>query len=308
MNEQLIIPILAGFSVILVGAAILVARQLRRAPLQERLRNLEGADAAGEITAAGAGSNNPRLSDVVGSIGQIISSGSASLTLQQQLTQAGYHHARAAAIYFGAKLILLVTGGLGASALVVPTQLQPHTKLLLIAMCSIILFFIPNIVVSSRRSTRRSEVRRHLPDAVDLLEICASAGMGLDMAWNSVTDEVRPVSSILADEMALTNLEIHLGANRATAMRHMAQRTGAEELSSMVAVLVQSERFGTSIGDALRTYAGAMREARSQYAQESAEKMAVKLIFPMVMFIFPAVVMVMAGPGFMMLYKALRAH
>ncbi len=310
MNEQLIIPILAGFAVMLVGAAILVARQMRRAPLQERLRQLEGTrdQAASTIEPPISDARNPRLSEVVGSIGSVITSGSTSLTLQQQLTQAGYHNPRAAAIYFGAKMILLIVGVLSSSGLVVPTQLAPHTKLLLIAMCSIILFFIPNTVVSSRRSRRRSEVRRHLPDAVDLLEICASAGMGLDMAWNSVTDEVRPVSSILADEMALTNLEIHLGANRATAMRHMAQRTGAEELSSLVAVLVQSERFGTSIGDALRTYAGAMREARSQYAQESAEKMAVKLIFPMVMFIFPAVVMVMAGPGFMMLYRALRTR
>jgi len=177
----------------------------------------------------------------------------------------------------------------------------------LAGMVGAMLFFIPNMHVSIRREGRRGIIRRHLPDAIDLLEICASAGMGLDMALNSVTEEVRSVSNILADEMALTNLEIHLGASRAVAMRHMAQRTGADELSSLVAVLVQSERFGTSISDALRTYATSLRETRSQRAQESAEKMAVKLIFPMVLFIFPAVVMVMAGPGFMMLYKALRA-
>jgi tight adherence protein C len=228
------------------------------------------------------------------------------MSLQQQLTQAGYHHPRAAAIYFGAKMMLLAAGLLASAAAVVPTNLAVHSKGLLMAIGGFLFFLVPNMIVSSRRANRRAEIRRHLPDAVDLLEICASAGMGLDMAWNSVTEEVRPVSGTLADEMALTNLEIHLGAARAVAMRHMAERTGAEELSSLVAVLVQSERFGTSIGDALCTYASTMRETRSQHAQEKAEKMAVKLILPMVVFIFPAVVMVMAGPGFMMLYRALH--
>jgi tight adherence protein C len=122
-----------------------------------------------------------------------------------------------------------------------------------------------------------------------------------------VTDEVRAVSSQLADEMALTNLEMHLGASRADAIRHMATRTGAEDLSSLVAVLVQSERFGTSIGESLRVFATSLRETRSQSAQEDAEKMAVKLIFPMIVFIFPAVVMVMAGPAFMSLYRVLAS-
>jgi tight adherence protein C len=127
--------------------------------------------------------------------------------------------------------------------------------------------------------------------------------MGMDMAWNSVSDEVRAVSPTLADEMALTNLEIHLGAPRVVAMRNMARRTGADELSSLVAVLVQSERFGTSVVDALRTYANAMRETRSMRSQEAAEKMAVKLLFPMILFIFPSVILVMIGPAGMTLYK-----
>ncbi len=152
---------------------------------------------------------------------------------------------------------------------------------------------------------RREEVRRHLPDAVDLLEISVSAGMGLDMAWNMVTDEIRRVSTTLADEMALTNLEIHLGAPRAEAMRHMAQRTGAEEISSLVAVLVQTDRFGTSVAKALENFTSSMREGRSFRAQEVAEKMAVKLLFPMVIFIFPAVLVVLAGPAVIGLFKIL---
>ena len=137
----------------------------------------------------------------------------------------------------------------------------------------------------------------HLPDALDLLEICISAGMGLDTAWNAVADEVRHVCPTLADEMALANLEMHLGAPRAVALRHMAERTTCEDLSSLVAIMVQSERFGTSIASALQTFAASMRQVRSQRAEEKAEKMAVKLIVPMVAFIFPAVMIVLAGPA-----------
>jgi tight adherence protein C len=127
--------------------------------------------------------------------------------------------------------------------------------------------------------------------------------MGLDMGWNAVADESRRVSDTLADEMALTNLEMHLGANRTSAMRHMVERTGVDELGSLVAVLVQSERFGTSITEALRTFAKSMREIRSQRAQECAEKMAVKLIFPMVLFIFPVTFIVVGGPAAMKLLE-----
>ncbi|MCZ6652537.1 MAG: type II secretion system F family protein, partial [Planctomycetota bacterium] len=116
-------------------------------------------------------------------------------------------------------------------------------------------------------------------------------------AWNAVSDEIRAVCDILADEMALTNLEVHLGAPRAAAMRHMADRTGAEDLTALVSTIVQSERFGTSIGDALKAAATSMREVRSQRAEESAEKMPVKLLFPLVLFLFPAVLIVIAGPA-----------
>jgi len=138
---------------------------------------------------------------------------------------------------------------------------------------------------------------------VDLLEICVSAGMGLDTAWNSVADEIRSVSSVLGDEMALTMLEMQLGAPRTGAMRNMAERTGAQELASLVALLVQSDRFGTSIAEALRTFATSMRHSRSQRAEEAAEKTAVKLLFPLVFCIFPVMLIVTVGPSSITLWK-----
>ncbi|HWE93525.1 MAG TPA: type II secretion system F family protein [Tepidisphaeraceae bacterium] len=296
MNQELVIPVLAGGAVVAIGGAGLLVRQMLKAPLQERLRGL-----ADGTMAVSPQSDSRRFADVVQNLGAAVSSGTTSRSLREKLTQAGYHDPNAAAIYLGAKALLFAVALLACGVLTLMAPLDNQTKILLTMTGSLGLFFVPNMVVASRRARRRGDIRRHLPDAIDLLEICASAGMGIDMAWNSVTEEVRAVSPVLADEMALTNLEIHLGAARAQAMRHMAERTGADELSSLVAVLVQSDRFGTSITDAMRTFATSMRETRSQRAQESAEKMAVKLIFPMIVFIFPAAVLVMAGPAFIML-------
>ncbi|MDB5357547.1 MAG: tight adherence protein [Phycisphaerales bacterium] len=301
MNPQIVIPALVGGAVITFGGAVLLGRYARKAPLQARLRGL----ASGGAIALTPEADSQRFGALVQNLGSAVSSGRSSKTLREQLTQAGYHDPNAAAIYLGAKALLLAVGLLTSASLTLVLPLDMQYKLLIVMTSSLSKFFIPNLVVASRRSKRRGEIRRHLPDAIDLLEICASAGMGIDMAWNSVTEEVRAVSPTLADEMALTNLEIHLGAPRTDAMRHMAQRTGADELSSLVAVLVQSDRFGTSITEALRTFATSMRETRSQRAQESAEKMAVKLIFPMIIFIFPAAVLVMAGPAFIMLHGVL---
>lgn len=300
--EQWIVPVLTGTSVITVGGALLLNRWARRAPLQARLQGIAG----GGGGVAVAGGDGGRLADLVQNLGATVSSRKSSIGLREGLTQAGYHQADAASIYIGAKLLLLLAGLIASAALILPTGISQTNKVLLIGIATMLMFFIPNLIVSSRRGKRRTLIRQHLPDAIDLLEICASAGMGLDQAWNAVTDEVRTVCPTLADEMALTNLEIHLGATRTDAMKHMATRTGAEELSSLVAMLLQAERFGTSIADGLQAYATYMRETRSQRAQEAAEKMAIKLIFPMVIAIFPAVVLLMAGPAFISLYRATK--
>jgi tight adherence protein C len=176
-------------------------------------------------------------------------------------------------------------------------------KILIVVCGAAIAFFLPNIVLKRLATKRCSEVRRHLPDVIDLLEISVSGGMGLDTAWNAVAVEIRAVSPLTADEMALTNFEVLLGAERGDAIRNMALRTNSNELDSLVAVLVQSDRFGTSISEALRVFAQTMREMRSQRAEEHAEKMAVKMLFPMVLFIFPVVLIVAAGPAVLTLVE-----
>jgi len=230
-------------------------------------------------------------------MGSVLGSANASQQLREQLARAGFHNPDAGAKYLGAKTALLLAGATVLPVVLLATKLGLSKAVFAAFLAAGTLYFIPNMVVGLRIRGRSQKVREHLPEALDLLEICVSAGMGLDTAWNAVADEIRDVCPILADEMALTNLEIHLGAPRAEAMRHMAFRTGGQDISSLVAILVQSERFGTSIATALQTFAASMRQTRSQRAEERAEKMAVKLLIPMVLFIFPAVMIVLVGPA-----------
>jgi len=294
---QLLVPILAALAVFLIGGSVMLAARARRERISARL-------AMGSTAAIEAQGPNPLIA-LFDKLGKVTGGKKTSRNLREDLARAGFHSPNASAIFLGAKAALLLfffmISALAASFLDLSFQ---NAILFVITGCAIA-FFLPNIAIDFRRRKRRLEITSHLPDAIDLLEISVTAGMGLDQAWNAVTDQVRGVSPTLADEMALTNLEIHLGASRPDAMRHMSERTGANELGSLVACLVQAERFGTSMRQALRNFAGSMRENRSQIAQEAAEKMAIKLLFPMIAFVFPPAVMIMAGPAFLSLAKAL---
>lgn len=300
MVVELGIALAVFITVMALGGAIVAARRAKRGPLEERLRELEG-----EPAPSVAAKKAPPLMGLIGRIGKAASSGKASRKLVMELTKAGYSNPHAAATYIGVKVLAASIGLVGLLIGLAPTSLSTPAKIFLTIAGAAALSFAPNIVISARQRKRQAEVQNHLPDMLDLIEICVSAGMGMDMAWNSVTDEVRQVSPILSDEMALTNLEIHLGSPRGEAMRHMAERTDNEELSSLVAILVQSERFGTSVADALRTFAESVRAERSRRAEEYAEKMAVKLLVPMILFIFPTILVVVVGPAGMTLARML---
>lgn len=298
--EVYVIPVLVFLAVTMLGGAALDYVAARRNPVRSRLGKLEdSADLDG---------SPPKKGFAVGllsKIGLLVASGGVSPRLSADLAKAGFHSKAGAGIYLGGKMLLLLLGLGGGAILLGQTKMEIVQKLVGTMTAGGILFFLPNIYVSMRRESRSGEVRNFLPDMVDLLEICVSGGMGLDMAWNAVSEEFRKVSPLLADEMALTNLELHLGADRATAMRHMAERTGAEDLASLVAVLVQTERFGTSVAQALKVFADNMRQLRSDRCEEEAEKMAIKLLMPLILFIFPVILIVAVGPAIIILMMVL---
>lgn len=303
IGDKIIIPGLTFLSIVAIGASILLSGAQKRKTLETRIR---------ESAQVGTGTRASRkkksgLLQFLEKIGNLASHGHASTSLWEELVRAGYFSSAGPAIYTGIKMLLFATGLVCTAIFIVPMDFHIATKITLIFLGGAVLFFVPNIMISMRLKKRHDEICHHLPEAIDLLEICVSSGIGLGMAWNIVADEIQDVSPTLAGAMALTNFEIHLGVSRAEAMRHMAARTQVDKLSSLAATLVQTERFGTSIASTLRVFAASMREERFFTAEENAEKMAVKLIIPMVVFIFPAVLITTAGPAIVAIAKMISS-
>jgi tight adherence protein C len=150
------------------------------------------------------------------------------------------------------------------------------------------------------------EIVKALPDALDLLVVCVEAGLGLNQALVRVADEIGMVSTVLGDQLTLTNLEIRAGTARDDALRNLAERTGVEDVLSFVGMLIQTDRFGTSIAQALRIHSEVLRTKRRQRAEEAAAKTAIKMLFPLVFFIFPAMFVVILGPAVIQILEALK--
>jgi tight adherence protein C len=296
---EILIPTLTFLSVVAIGASILISRYQRQASLEVRLQD----DRWIGVPAREETGGRFHLLRFLAQLGNLVSHGHSQKSLNEQLLRAGYVSGAAPAIYTGVKILLFGVGLVAAAALVAGLEMALSSKLMLAVLGGAILFFIPNLVVMAKLKRQQAEVHRHLPEAVDLLEVCVSSGIGLDMAWNIVAEEIRQVSPVLANAMSLTNFEVNLGVSRVDAMRHMAERTGVEELSSLATILIQTERFGTSIAETLRVFARSMREERSYTAEENSEKMAVKMIFPMVLCIFPALLVTVAGPAIITLME-----
>lgn len=304
MLVQLTFSFLVAVATISLGAGALLAARIKREARVARVRVLQppGFEGVDEVA---RGDSPSRVESGVRRLGEALSRQEVSGQLRKSLASAGIYAPTAPATYLGYKFVFFLLSFAGLATLLGPLDLPLTQRVLMLALGSAAFFFLPNLVLAHKRGQRRAEVQRHLPDAVDMLEICVSAGMGLDAAWNNVAEESRKVSPVLADEMELTNLEINLGLGRAAAMRHMAERTNVPDISSLVALLIQADRFGASVVQALKIYAETMRELRRQRAEEEAEKTAVKLLFPMVLFVFPPLLIIMVGPALIGLFQTL---
>ncbi len=157
--------------------------------------------------------------------------------------------------------------------------------------------FIPSFTLSRLVTNRQDRITRALPDALDLMVVCVEAGLGLNAALQRVGREMELVEKDLSTELAITNREIRAGKPRDEALRNLGDRTGVDDVKSLVAMLVQTDRFGTSIAESLRVFADSMRTKRRQRAEEQVAKAAIKLIFPLLLFIFPALLIVLMGPA-----------
>ena len=297
---EVYISILVFLAVFLIGMSILMLRAHRKKEIEVRMLGTFDDDPFVKNDKEQGG-----LFKFLVKVGNFTSHGKASASLWEQMIQAGYLHPYAPAIYTGFKILLFIIGFIVCLVLLIPTELLLSTQMSILFIGATVMFFLPNLYLYRKLRQRQREIYKHLPEAVDLLEICVSSGLGLDMAWNIVADEIRQVSAVLSGSMSLTNFEMHLGVSRIEAMKHMAERTGVDELKSLAAILIQTDRFGTSIAETLKVFAQSIREERSFVAQEAAEKMSVQMIIPLVLFIFPAVLITMVGPAIISIAKNL---
>ncbi len=220
-----------------------------------------------------------------------------SSPLRLRFLHAGIRHPDARYVYFGTKTLLpLLFAGIAFFALRGVNQ-APLTLLLYVLLAALIGCYLPNLVLTLAVRARQREIFESFPDAADLMLVCIEAGLGLDAGLTKVAEEMRRKSVALAEEVHLTNLEMRAGASRDKAFRNLARRTGVEELSTFATMLTQADKFGTSIGDSLRVFSDDLRHKRQMRAEELASKIPTKMLFPLVLCIFPSISLVILGPA-----------
>jgi tight adherence protein C len=226
--------------------------------------------------------------------------------LKKSLIQAGIYHEKAPSMYFGLKLGLTVA----LPVLAMPWLFGrgwPLFVLLLVFFGLVALgYFLPTLILSHLVETRQKKIKEGLPDALDLLVVCVEAGQGLNAAMKRVSDDLILSNPILAREMSLVNLEISAGLERETALRNLAERTGVDDVASLTSMLIQADRFGTSLATSLKVQSETLRTTRRQKLEELAAKTPVKLVFPLLLFIFPALMVVIIGPAAIRIMENLK--
>ncbi len=235
-----------------------------------------------------------RMRDTLASVGKLLPGASGSPSNAQLLMlRAGYRSSNATSAIRGVKILL----PLGLLALVFATGLYRLNPWLSVLGALVLGYLLPELWLVWRVHARQHRLRLGLPDALDLLVICVEAGLGLDQSLMRVAEELRITHPELSDEIALVNLEMRVGKTRLDALRELARRTGLEDIKALVAMLIQTERFGTSVAQSLRVHSDDLRVRRRQRAEEMSAKTTVKMVPPLVFFIFPALMVVILGPA-----------
>jgi tight adherence protein C len=232
------------------------------------------------------------------------STGVAS-ALQLKLLSAGYREQNAGTVFFGLKLLVTAAVTLGMLLFELNSSTSLPLKAMGLAIAVLAGFRLPDYFLARRIKQRQKLLRKGLPDALDLIVVCAEAGLTIDRSFTNVSHQLALMHPALCEEFSLFTAEISAGLRRKEALENLANRTQESELGKFVAVLTQADRFGTSMADALRTHADYLRMRRRQEAEEKASKVGVKLIFPIFFFIMPCMMLVTVGPAAMAIMRQL---
>jgi tight adherence protein C len=239
-----------------------------------------------------------RFETLLSTLGTRVSAmGDSMSQTRQWLAHGGYRSAQAGTVFLGLRVMCAALGV--ALVLLLSTVLQVSFQriLMLAAVGGLLGWLVPYFYVSRKVVKRQDSIRLALPDSLDLMVVCVEAGLALNQAIVRVAEEIDRVSPEMSEELTVVNLEIRAGTPRDEALRHFSERTGVEDVKAFVSMLVQTDRFGTSIADSLRVHADTLRTKRRQRAEEAAAKLTVKLLFPLILFVFPAFFVVLLGPS-----------
>ena len=296
------ITIFATISLGLLGVYWLVYRPHSAAT--ERLRKLSGND-GGAIQNAGPSAVVPddspatelaqRLATPINKL--LPPSATEARKLQKQLMHAGFRSAEAPIIYRAIQLASMAGFPLAVAGVCALLARPLQSALVWIILAFVIGFALPRFVLTRITKNRQRDLRWGLADALDLMVVSVEAGLGLNAAMMKVSTELRDVHNAIAVEFELANLEIRVGRERDEALRNLAERTGVDDLRSLVAMLIQTDKFGTSIARALRVFSDSLRTKRRQRAEQEAQKAAVKLLLPLACFLFPTLFIAILGPA-----------
>lgn len=280
-----------------VGGLALMLRPTRAVAIDRRLREVTGDHAR---PAAPQPSMRPTV-QMLKRVGEKVPSSAKELgTLRLRLVQAGFRKPDNLSVFLAIRFgFALLSFGLFASPVITRPNLLFATAALGVG------YVLPGMVLARRAKRRQHRIRLALPDALDLLVISVEAGLGLDQALSRVGQELGCAYPELANDLRLLNLELRAGKARSEALRNLAQRTGVDDLSALVAMLVQTDKFGTSVANSLRVFSETLRTKRRQRAEEAAAKTGVKMVFPLVLCIFPAIWVVTIGPAAIQFVKVL---
>lgn len=223
--------------------------------------------------------------------------------VQQRLIQAGFRSDEAMKVFYGAKVMV----PLFLCLLALVSGIGNQNPFFIYIACAGLGFLAPDFALGRMISTRQAKVRRGLPDVLDMLVICVEAGLSLDQATARTAEELRGSQPVLSDELSVVALEQRAGGARSDAWKHFADRTGVDVVRNLVSMLVQSEQFGTSVAKTLRVHSDTLRTKRVQEVEEKAAKLSVKLLFPLVLFIFPSLFVVVLGPAVIMMSESFKS-
>jgi tight adherence protein C len=301
----ILMSVLIFAAVSMAAFAFYTSAVTERNPVTLRLRELRLLHANTDSVAYGR--RPPMLIKLIAQLGGFLPAPDGTDALRTGLVRAGYRRADAPLIFMGSKIVMAVALPLAWMAYGYMTARPLGNVVMISVVTAFVGFYVPTVFMAVRQRQRHGEILSALPDALDLMVVCVEAGLGLGAALQRVGVEIRLASRQLSDELALVNQEMQTGVSRTDSLRNLAERTGVEDVYALVAMLIQTDKLGTSVAQSLRAHADSMRTRRRQRAEQMARKASIKLAFPLVFLIFPALLVIILGPAGIQLLKALSA-